>query len=85
MIKTSKLKEKEVVNVNNGKKLGGIVDVDVDLGVGKIKGILVPKENTTFSFFSSDDNIYIPWSDIYRIGEDVILVKLNEVNNLPEE
>ena len=77
MIKTSELKEKEVINIINGQRLGGIIDVDIDLGTGKVKGIVVPRQDKFFKFFNGKDDVYIPWSDIHKIGDDVILVKVN--------
>ncbi|WP_027339277.1 YlmC/YmxH family sporulation protein [Halonatronum saccharophilum] len=76
MIKTSELKLKEVVNINNGQKLGMIVDIDIDLVEGKVKGISVPKEGKGFKFFGANEEIYIKWNDIHRIGDDVILVRV---------
>ena len=36
-------KHKEVVNVNNGKRLGYVQDVCADLETGKITHIIVPR------------------------------------------
>ncbi len=80
MIKTSELQSKEVININTGQRLGMVMDVDVDLAVGKIKGLLVPKKGGMFSFLKSGDELYISWDDIHRIGEDVILVNLKGFN-----
>lgn len=75
MLRTSELQSKEVINVNSGQRLGMIVDVDIDLQAGKIEGIVVPQEENMFSFFSADNDLYVPWDRIYKIGEDVILVE----------
>ncbi len=79
-IKTSELREKEVINVNNGQRLGVIMDIDIDLMEGKIKGISVPKEEKTFKLFAKQEDIYIGWDHITRIGHDVILVDVNRIN-----
>ncbi|TDX52978.1 YlmC/YmxH family sporulation protein [Orenia marismortui] len=82
IIKTSDLRAKEVIDVNTGQRLGLITDIDIDLVEGKIKGISVPKEDKGFKFFLKGDDVYIPWEEISRIGEDVILVNVNRVNNI---
>ena len=82
MLRTSELKSKEVINIVNGESLGRIIDVDVDLSEGNIEGIVVPGEEKLFNLFSTGNDNYIPWSDIYKIGEDVILIKLEKTSNL---
>ncbi|MCK8817387.1 YlmC/YmxH family sporulation protein [Natroniella sulfidigena] len=78
MIKTSELKAKEIINVSNGQRLGTIEDIDIDLVAGKINGIIVPKEEKFIKFFSENNDLYISWSNIEKIGEDVILVTVND-------
>ena len=38
-------KHKEVVNINNGKRLGYVQDVCADLNTGSITSIIVPGES----------------------------------------
>jgi len=80
-VKTSELKNKEVIDVNNGKRLGIIADIDIDLVEGRIKGISVPKEEKGFKIFGAKEDIYIAWDEISRIGHDVILVDVSKINN----
>ena len=75
-MKTSELTSKDVVDISNGKRLGEIVDIDIDLSAGKINGIVIPKQTGVFSFLSKQENTYISWEDIHKIGSDVILVKV---------
>ncbi|MBM7555399.1 YlmC/YmxH family sporulation protein [Halanaerobacter jeridensis] len=75
-MKTSELSAKDVVNISNGQRLGEVVDVDINLNEGMIKGIMIPQQSGIFNFLSQQENIYISWDDIHKIGEDVILVKL---------
>lgn len=80
MIKTSELRDKEIININTGKRLGNIVDVEVNLEEGKIEGIILPGESKFFRFFSKETEIYILWESIKKIGSDVILVDINDSN-----
>ena len=67
------LKEKEVINVCDGRKLGYICDLTVDTCTGRIISIIVPGDMKVFSF-KKPDLISIPWCNIERIGDDTILV-----------
>lgn len=69
-------KHKEVININNGKRLGYVQDVCADLEQGYITDIIVPGENKIKSMFTSSNDIIIPWKNIKCIGEDVILVEI---------
>ncbi|GAB6137028.1 YlmC/YmxH family sporulation protein [Halanaerobaculum tunisiense] len=77
-MRTSELEAKEIININTGQRLGVVMDVDVNLSGGQIKGLVVPKENKMFSFFGAGEEIYISWSEIHKIGDDVILIQPNE-------
>ena len=73
----SQLKSKEVINVLDGARLGHISDIVLDNNYGKVCGFIVPGTPSFFSFFKSSANsIYIPYNQICKIGEDVILVEL---------
>lgn len=69
-------KHKEVININNARRLGYVQDVTADLESGKIKEIVVPGNNKFFNIFSSGNEITIPWSCIKVIGDDIILVEI---------
>lgn len=77
MIKASELREKEIINVVDGSKLGLISDIEIDLAEAKIKAILMPKPGGIMSLFTKSSDIIIEWKDIVRIGREVILVNLN--------
>ena len=67
-------KHKEVISINNGKRLGFVQDVTADFSTGNIKEIIVPGNNKFFNILSSESDISIPWNYIKVIGEDLILV-----------
>lgn len=77
MIKVSDLRMREIVNVVDGKRLGLIKDIDVDLEIGRIKAIILQGDNRIMGFFSRNDDIIIPWDRVKKIGVDVILVEHN--------
>ena len=69
-------KHKEVVNINNGKRLGYVQDVCADLKTGTITSIIVPGSNKVLNIFSQSNEIVIPWQNIKCIGDDLILVEI---------
>lgn len=69
------LRCKEVINVTNGKKLGHIVDIVFDLCSAKVKGLVVPA-SSGFNLFKQPEQLFIPYDQICKIGEDTILVEL---------
>lgn len=77
MEKSSDIRQKEVVNVLDGRKLGPIVDIEFDLETGRITAIVVPS-GSKFNIFGKAKEYIIPWEKIKKIGEDVILVEFNE-------
>jgi len=73
-ISFSLFKDKEIVNIYDGKKLGHATDVCFDKNFGTVLGIVVPGEK---KLFKKAEEIFIPISNIKKIGEDVVLVKLS--------
>lgn len=69
-------KHKEVININDGKRLGFVQDVTANLDTGMITSIIVPGSNKVLGIFSSGNDIVIPWEQVKCIGDDVILVEI---------
>lgn len=72
------LRKLEVINTCDGKRLGCITDLLIDLCSGCIIAILIPKKIELNDLFCKKENRYIkiPWNCIERIGDDIILVSL---------
>lgn len=75
MPRISDFQTKEIVNVENGKRLGHVGDLDVNLSSGKIENLIIPGAGKIMGLFGRDNDIVVPWSNIVRIGADVILVR----------
>ena len=69
-------KHKEVININNGKRLGFVQDVCANLEYGRITSIIVPGSKKLMNMFAREDDIVIDWERIKCIGDDVILVDI---------
>ncbi len=78
MVKISDFQTKEVVNILDGKRLGQISDLEIDLRQGRIEAIVVPGPGRFMGFFSGGNDVVIPWRNIVKIGKDVVLVRVDE-------
>jgi YlmC/YmxH family sporulation protein len=75
MVKISDFQIKDVVNVADGKRLGNIGDIEINLSTGKIEAVVITGAGKVLGFFGRDEEIIIPWKNIIKIGQDVILVR----------
>lgn len=73
---TADLREKEVINLCDGERLGYVTDFEVDTCDAKIISLILPSEIGLFGCPKGED-LVIPWDKIECIGEDTILVKVN--------
>ena len=73
-MRLSELQHKDVVNITDGKKIGNIIDVSIDSN-GKTVGLIVEKYKFLISMFTNKE-VEIKWSQIEKLGEDVILVNI---------
>ncbi len=88
MIKISDFQSKDVVNILDGKRLGRISDLELDLNQGRVRALVVPGTGRLFGVFSkgaSGGDVVIPWSNIVKIGVDVILVRLENRTTFVED
>lgn len=78
MVKISELREKEVVNVRDGSRIGIINDVDLDLTNGIVKALVIPSAGKLLNIFGKNQDLIIQWKDIIKIGTDIILIDIKE-------
>ena len=78
-MRLSDLAGKEVINIEDGARLGTIDDCDIlfDSLTGKIESIVLPNRSSFFSLFGDSKASVIPWDAIKRIGDEVIIVDLS--------
>lgn len=70
---TCDLREKDVVNVRSGDRMGQVSDFEIDPDCGRITAILVTPDSLSGMLFSKNTT-RVPWECIVRIGKDTILV-----------
>ena len=71
------MRNKEVINVKTGVRLGCVSDVEIDTKDAKLLAIVIYGRLRWCGLLGRDDDIIIKWDDIEIIGEDTILVKHN--------
>ena len=79
-IKFTQLQCKEVICIADGRRLGFISDVQVEVPEGKVCAVVVPGPGRLLGLAGRRDDYFIPWSSIRRIGPDIVLVDIG-----PEE
>ncbi|MDD4600950.1 hypothetical protein SDC9_06173 [bioreactor metagenome] len=78
-MRLSELSGKEVINLGDGARLGVIDDCEltIEAGTGRIQALVLPGRGGLLSVFGDNRASTIPWRSIKRIGDDVIIVDLN--------
>lgn len=75
-MRLSDLESRDVINVVDGRVLGNVADVEIDIGDGRINAIIVPGPGRVMGLFGQKNEYRIPWGNIKKIGPDVILVEM---------
>lgn len=73
-MRVSDLQVKDIISLLDGRKLGRIVDIELEEN-GAVKYFIVEPKRF-FRFFSGTQEISINMKQIKKIGEDVILVEI---------
>ncbi len=76
-MKLSELQKKDIVNIKNGKKIGKIIDVEFDQNNGYMIKFIIERTHFIKSLFTQNDEISIKFTQIKKMGEDVILIDIN--------
>lgn len=72
------LKQKEVINVCDGCRLGYMTDLEFDVHTGKICTLILPAEGgKMWNLFGGGREYCIPWKCIKKIGDDIILIDVH--------
>lgn len=71
----SRLKQKDVINISDGKNLGKVCDITVTFPENNFTGITV---TGCKGFKFTRQEVFIPVSNVVKIGEDAVLVKLSD-------
>ena len=75
-MRITQLQCKEVICIDDGRRLGFVTDVEVEVPEGKVIAIVVPGPCHFLGLFGRKDDYVIPWRCIRKIGPDIILVDI---------
>ncbi len=75
------LKHKEVINLNDGMRLGYVYDLEFDIERGVLEAILLPGHLSFFRLFFKSEDVVIPVDKISKIGNDFIFVNYEKSDN----
>ena len=72
----TELQCKEVICVNDGRRLGFITDVQIQVPEGNVLAVVVPGPCRLLGIAGRRDDFVIPWRCVRRIGPDIVLVDI---------
>lgn len=76
-MKLSELQKKDIINIKDGKKVGRIIDVEFDPSNGYMIKFVIERANFVRNLFSNTEDISIKFTQIKKLGEDVILIDIS--------
>lgn len=74
-ITSAELRQKDVINLCDGTRLGCITEIEFDTCSGQICALILSSGGMLS--FIKDSRIVLPWNRIECIGEDAILVRIS--------
>lgn len=75
----SLLQTKEIIDIDDGRRIGNIIDANIEPTTGKIKSLVISVRRSR-RVFNKEESI-IKWEQIIKIGEDTILVNTKRIIN----
>ena len=73
-MRLSELRCKEIINIATGQRLGYVCDADIDMPEGILKALIVPGPCRFFGLLGREDDYFLPFDCIVKIGSDIILI-----------
>ncbi len=67
-------RQKEVINLADGARLGYVFDAEIDPVNGRISALIIPGQGKVLGIFGKDNEFVIPWEAIRKIGDDIVLI-----------
>lgn len=76
-MRLSDLQNKDVVDILTGEKIGNVIDVEISNDTGNILKMIIYDKKGIINMIKGGEELFITWSQIKKIGTDVILVSRN--------
>lgn len=68
------MRNKEVISMKDGTRLGSVSDIEIDIKAARISAIVIYGRLRWLGLLGREDDIVIQWDDIQIIGEETVLV-----------
>ncbi|MDD6024596.1 MAG: YlmC/YmxH family sporulation protein [Oscillospiraceae bacterium] len=76
-VRFSELRCREVVNIKDGCRVGGVADLELDLDECRLEALVVPGKCRFFGLLGRDHDFIIPLKCVVRVGPDILLVDVD--------
>ena len=77
--KISDLQERQIVNIADGRCLGNIKDIELNILDGSIQALVLPGMGGFWNLIQNQGELLIPWQKVVRLGVDVVLIDMPEL------
>lgn len=71
------IRNKEIINIKTGVRLGFPIDAQVDLESGALTALVVSGGYKVMGMFGKENDIVIKWENIKTIGDDLIIIEMD--------
>ncbi len=72
----NEMRNKEIINIKTGVRLGYPTDIEVDLETGHLVSLVVSGGYKILGLLGKENDIVIKWENIKTIGDDLIIVEM---------
>ena len=67
-----------MIDLADGRRLGKVMDLEFSIQDSRITALVVPSDTSLLQSLRGEKcGLVIPWQDVYRIGDDVVLVSIH--------
>lgn len=74
----AELRNKEIINIRNGARMGYVDDIEFDTDDSMIKSFIIYGRTRFFGLLGRDDDIILTCDDIEIVGMDTVLISADE-------
>ena len=68
------LRQKEVINLRDGQRLGPVCDVELDPETARLTALVIYGRPRLFGLLGRQPDRVLPWGSIHLIGAETVLV-----------
>ena len=80
MISLALLCQKDVIGIANGQNIGRVDDIEFCSENALVKNLVIFGRPKFFGLLGRGEDVKIPWENVVKIGQDVVLVNKCETD-----